>query len=351
MLADRPEALDAARRAQRAAATGAARCFDVGLRCTCGWATPAGGAASSRRREELLREANAALDAYGARPRPARVLRRVPDRGADRARRPRRGPRGARRRNRDHGRLRRTRARYWLHAQLAAARRRGAMGGGARRERRVRASASPPTRTPPGTPWRATRAEALDRLGRTDEARRARRGGARRRARVGRARRRSAARCTQLGRLERDAGLPRLEEAVAVLERLASRGWSTPARSLALGTALRHARRPADAREPLRRALELATSLRRAAARRRRPLGALRRGRAAAHGRARGRRGAHRVRAARRRPRGDGGHEPRHRPGALRDAEDRRGPPLQRLPQARHPVAPRAGRTALGAAS
>ena len=30
--------------------------------------------------------------------------------------------------------------------------------------------------------------------------------------------------------------------------------------------------------------------------------------------------------------------EPRHRPGAVRDAQDRRGPPLQRLPQARHPL-------------
>ena len=132
------------------------------------------------------------------------------------------------------------------------------MGGGARRERRVRASASPPTRDSPGTPWRAIRAEALDRLGRTDEAVAlaeeelavARKWGAP--GTVGRA-------LTQLGRLERDAGLPRLEEAVAVLERSLARLEHARA-LLALGTAVRHARRPADAREPLRRALELATS-------------------------------------------------------------------------------------------
>jgi len=60
-----------------------------------------------------------------------------------------------------------------------------------------------------------------------------------------------------LGRLQGDAGLHHLEEAVAVVE-------SSPARLehakalVALGAGLRRARRPGDAREPLRRALELA---------------------------------------------------------------------------------------------
>ncbi|HZB77039.1 MAG TPA: LuxR C-terminal-related transcriptional regulator, partial [Solirubrobacteraceae bacterium] len=63
---------------------------------------------------------------------------------------------------------------------------------------------------------------------------------------------------TQLGRLEREAGIGRLEEAVALLE--GSTAKLEHARALlTLGTAIRHARRPADARDPLRRALELAT--------------------------------------------------------------------------------------------
>ena len=110
----------------------------------------------------------------------------------------------------------------------------------------------------PGTPWRLYRAEALDQLGRTAEAvdaataqlERARRFGAP--SAIGRALR-------VLGRLERDAGLPRLEEAVAVLAGSTAR--LEHARALhALGAALRHARRPADAREPLRAALALAAA-------------------------------------------------------------------------------------------
>jgi DNA-binding CsgD family transcriptional regulator len=60
-----------------------------------------------------------------------------------------------------------------------------------------------------------------------------------------------------LGTLERDDGLGTLEEAVAVLEESPARLEHAKALA-ALGTALRHARRPTDAREPLRRALELA---------------------------------------------------------------------------------------------
>jgi DNA-binding CsgD family transcriptional regulator len=62
-----------------------------------------------------------------------------------------------------------------------------------------------------------------------------------------------------LGTLEGDAGLARLEEAVAVLDGSLARLELAKALA-ALGSALRRARRPADAREPLRRALELASA-------------------------------------------------------------------------------------------
>jgi DNA-binding NarL/FixJ family response regulator len=102
------------------------------------------------------------------------------------------------------------------------------------------------------------RSEALDRLGRTDEALvlaqaeldRARAFGAP--YDVGRALR-------TLGRLERDAGIAHLEEAVAVLG--ASTAQLERAKALtALGAALRRARDQTAAREPLREALELAAA-------------------------------------------------------------------------------------------
>lgn len=104
--------------------------------------------------------------------------------------------------------------------------------------------------------WRSLGAEALDRLGRRDEARAhaeeelelARRWDAP--GTVGRALR-------VLGTVERDDGLERLGESVDVLAGSPAR--LELARSLAaLGSALRRYRRPSDAREPLRRALELA---------------------------------------------------------------------------------------------
>jgi DNA-binding CsgD family transcriptional regulator len=60
-----------------------------------------------------------------------------------------------------------------------------------------------------------------------------------------------------LGTLERGEGLHHLEEAVDVVAASPARLEHAKA-LLALGTALRHARRPTDAREPLRGALELA---------------------------------------------------------------------------------------------
>ncbi|MEZ5098264.1 MAG: AAA family ATPase [Thermoleophilia bacterium] len=104
--------------------------------------------------------------------------------------------------------------------------------------------------------WRTHRALALDRLGRTDEAAAvaaeqleiARDWGSP--GTVGLALR-------VLGTIEREDGIPRLEQACDLLADAPAR--LERARALAaLGMALRRARRPADAREPLRAALELA---------------------------------------------------------------------------------------------
>jgi DNA-binding CsgD family transcriptional regulator len=105
-------------------------------------------------------------------------------------------------------------------------------------------------------PWRSQAAEALIALGRRDEAvplaeeelELARRWGAPRS--LGRALR-------VLGLARAEDGLDQLEEAVTVLERSQSRTELVRA-LIAYGSALRHARRPIDARGPLQRALELA---------------------------------------------------------------------------------------------
>jgi DNA-binding NarL/FixJ family response regulator len=99
-------------------------------------------------------------------------------------------------------------------------------------------------------------ARALDRLGRTDEALAV--------AEEGVTRARHWGGHTVLahmlrvrGTIRRDEGLADLEEAVALLD--ASPARLERAKALAAyGSALRRARRPTDAREPLRRALELA---------------------------------------------------------------------------------------------
>jgi DNA-binding CsgD family transcriptional regulator/tetratricopeptide (TPR) repeat protein len=109
---------------------------------------------------------------------------------------------------------------------------------------------------PADGPWRSLKAQALERLGRSAEARElveqelvlARRWGAP--ATVGRTLR-------VLGALEREAGINRLREAVEVLERSPAKLELAKAHA-ALGGALRRARKPTEAREPLRKALELA---------------------------------------------------------------------------------------------
>jgi DNA-binding CsgD family transcriptional regulator len=111
-------------------------------------------------------------------------------------------------------------------------------------------------RHPRYVPWRSLKAQALDRLGRQDEAvdlaaeelAVARDWGTP--GTVGRSLR-------VLGAIERDQGLEHLREACALLERTPARLEQAKALA-ALGESLRRARRPTDAREPLRRALELA---------------------------------------------------------------------------------------------
>lgn len=112
---------------------------------------------------------------------------------------------------------------------------------------------------PIDTPAHSHRAVALFHLGRRDEAlavaaealELARRWGAP--ATLGRALR-------VLGTLERDAGIERLREAVDVLGRSLARLELAKALA-ALGAGLRAARRPTEARDPLRRALDLADRL------------------------------------------------------------------------------------------
>ncbi|HYC81369.1 MAG TPA: AAA family ATPase [Solirubrobacterales bacterium] len=108
---------------------------------------------------------------------------------------------------------------------------------------------------PASTPWRTVKAEILDRLGRTEEAialadeelAAARAWDARQP--IGRALR-------VRGQLRREKGLDDLREAVATLEHSTARLELARA-LLALGTVLRHNRKPTEAREPLRRAQEL----------------------------------------------------------------------------------------------
>jgi DNA-binding CsgD family transcriptional regulator len=145
--------------------------------------------------------------------------------------------------------------RWWLAIEcellLASARPEEAL----ERSERLRIE-HPHIANPLASTWRSPQARALHRLGRTAEALAvAEENLAIARGYGGPSAVSQAAR--ELGEMRGDDGLELLGEAVAVVE-------GTPARlelakSLAaLGRALRHARRPSDAREPLRRALELA---------------------------------------------------------------------------------------------
>jgi DNA-binding CsgD family transcriptional regulator len=111
---------------------------------------------------------------------------------------------------------------------------------------------------PAASPWRSLKAEALARVGRVAEASElareelalARTWGAP--GALGRALR-------VLGTVEGEEGVPRLREAVSVLDGSIARLEHAKALA-ALGSALRRARRPGDARDPLRRALDLAAA-------------------------------------------------------------------------------------------
>jgi DNA-binding CsgD family transcriptional regulator len=111
-------------------------------------------------------------------------------------------------------------------------------------------------RHPRYAPWRSLKAQALDRLGRQDEALElaveeleiARGWGSA--GTVGRSLR-------VLGTILRTDGIEQLEEACGLLENAPARLEHAKALA-ALGGALRRARKPTEAREPLRRALELA---------------------------------------------------------------------------------------------
>jgi DNA-binding CsgD family transcriptional regulator len=109
---------------------------------------------------------------------------------------------------------------------------------------------------PAWIPWRSLKARALDRLGRSDEALKlaleelpfSQAWGAP--STVARTLR-------EIGTIEREAGIDRLREAVSVVE--GSPAKLEHAKCLfALGSAVRRSRKPTDAREPLRQALELA---------------------------------------------------------------------------------------------
>jgi DNA-binding NarL/FixJ family response regulator len=113
-------------------------------------------------------------------------------------------------------------------------------------------------KNPAAAPWRSLRAEVLDRLDRTEEAiplaeeeLEVARGWGAAQA-VGRALR-------VLGTLKREQGLVDLERAVETLERSTARLELAKA-LLAQGTTLRLARKPTEAREPLRRALEIGSA-------------------------------------------------------------------------------------------
>ena len=212
------------------------------------------------------------------------------------------------------------------------------------RWRRPRTSSAMPGRpaTRHGSPWRSLKAQALAMLGRRDEAIELAR------EEVELAREWGAP--TGLGRVA--AGARRAarqgRHGRARAGRRAARGLEPADRA---GAGARGARRgAAPGAAPHRRARAAAARARdlrdrgREGARGARALRALRDGRAAAHDRSRGRGVAHRARAARGHARGRRPDQPRHRPDPVRDAQDGRGPPLERLPEAEHRLTARAAR-------
>jgi tetratricopeptide (TPR) repeat protein len=187
-------------------------------------------------------------------------------------------------------------------------------------------------RTPAFSTWRADAVPLLASLDRHDEAR------ALAREEVERCRAFGApgplgAALRTLGLLEPgDSGIALLEQAVALLESSQARLEHALA-LLELGAAIRRAGRRADARQPLREALELARDCRA------RPRGA-RRSRCPPPPRPRPEpQQPHRLRAPRRSHGRRGDDQPRDRASPLPDREHDRDAPQERLSQAQHPLA------------
>ena len=343
VLADRDEALDVARRAARQAHRHGSL-FSVASRAPVA-RLHAAVARRPRGRGRAAPRGARRVRHLGLRRRPRSLLRRASScagAASSAATSPARGARSSAeppRRRRSDG------ARYWLHAQLALLVAEGRWEEALAAARRVRDALRRRTATRPRRLALAAAPRRSSGSGAHDGGARARRRGARARARTGARPARSAARCACSARSSASAGLAHLEEAVA-RARAARTARLEHAKALAaLGAALRHARRPAEAREPLRRALELAVACdapgagRATSAPSSTPTGARPRTDALA--------GVAALTASERRVvdlAAGGRDQPRHRPGAVRDAQDGRGPPLQRLPQARRPLAPRAAR-------
>ena len=207
--------------------------------------------------EDLLRQAYEALNAYGIGLGPRAYSDSFLARGADRPRRPRRRQGRAQHQPRP-GRLVRRGALLAARAHAAAARG-AAVGRGAGRRRRVRRPLRHARRLPGHAVARGARRRA--RAARPDRrGPRRGRGGAGGRARVWGAPGTVGRALTQLGRLRARGRHPAARGGGRAARRQ-PRAARALARALAaLGSALRHARRPAEAREPLRRALELATA-------------------------------------------------------------------------------------------
>ena len=186
--------------------------------------------------------------------------------------------------------------------------------------------------------WFEQEAQALHRLGRTDEALTVAREGLDVATAWGAPILLGPA-LRVLGTLEADDGLPRLREAAEVLNGYPGAKLEEAKALAAYGAALRRDRQPTEAREPLRRALELASAC----------------GAPALAEQARTE-----LHASGARPRTDAlsgvealtpserrvvdlaavrAGEPRDRADAVRHAEDGRGSPHERLPQARRAVA------------